>query len=617
MTSGDSNSTRRGRIPAIAAGLAVLALGVGGWGLSRSAKGTSAPGVVSSADPTRHGPLAFARARKIGERLAYSSSYRVDVTRGNANVLGVKQAGKLELTCLREDESGSVYRALWSGTTQVVRDGEQEPAVATMLQDGLKSAFFVEYLRGGQIKSLRFLPGVPRLAQTLVRSMFTATQIIVSEPGATLWQGDEVDENGVYVSQYARQADGAVTKHKLRYRKSHTETVRLRIVQSDAQFRFDGDGRITSLEDSEAVGSVSDLPIPETESSLTLRLKLEGVAAGDVPPAWLADLAKSEAMPLEEPGTKSSVQAELDTARAGKMSIEQALIGLADALNGKKQNEAEAYNALMAHVRLNPALVDLLSEHIRRGGPLKKYLISALRDAGSPRAQEVLRSLLKEPGLSPEERLQVVRGLSRVDQPTTETVSLLTSLLDDSALGEQAEYGLGGNVYRLSQSNPALAESTLLTLEKRLQTATTDSARQRALLGLGNAGSASSLPSIQAQLSSPSEMVQIAATDALRRMPGASADVLLAKQLREATLPSVRVAAAEAMRYREPTPTIVTALAEATRLDPEVSVRKAALDIAAYFADRSSDLRQAILGAAASDPDPTMRERAQGYVATL
>lgn len=606
----------RGRLIAGVAVLA-LALGAGGWALRRSQKtNPTLTDTSSGAEPTRRGRL-FGPEQKLGDRLAYSSNYNVSLSRAGAIFLSVKLSGKLELACLREDENESVYRAQWDGTVAVVRDAEADPGVSAMLQDGLKDAFFVEYRAGGQIKNLRFKPGTPRLDQTLVRSMFTATQIVAGEPGSTLWQNDEVDENGTYVSQYSRQPSGALSKRKLRYRKSHGEKVRLRIVQSDALFGFDGEGHIATLDDAESVGSSSDLPIPETESALTLHLKLTSATTGQVSPDWLRELAASEVMPLEEPGTKSSVQAELDGARAGKMSVEQAMIALLEAVKGKKEKEGEAYNALMAHVRLSPALVDTLLDHINQGGPLKTYLISALRDAGSPEAQAALRGLVKAPGLTPEDRLQVVRGLSRVDNPTAETVSTLKSLLNDSALGEQAEYGLGGNVYRLSQTNPELAATTLATLEERLQDGKSNTDKQRALLALGNAGAASSLPAIQAQLSSPIEMIQVAATDALRRIPGASSDVLLAKQLREAALVSVRIAAAEAMRYREPTPAIVTALADATRLDPEVGVRKAALDIAAYFADRSSVLRQAIVSCATADADPAMRARAQNYLQTL
>lgn len=601
----------------VGAGVAVaIALGVGAWQLrGKQATSTNEPG--SSARTARSGMSLFSAQQKLGEHVTYGVSYSVGLTRAEARVLDVKLPGKLELTCVRDDDNGSVYRVEWKGTASVVREGEPDPGVAAMLQDGLKQAFFIEYHPAGQVKDLRFAAGVPRLGQTLVRSMLTATQLVRGEPGSTLWQSDEVDENGVYVSQYSLQPDGALAKRRLRYRKTHAEKVRLRVIESDAVFRFDKDGRVATLEDRETLGSVSELPVPETQSSFVLRLKLEGVSTGDVQSSWLGELAASEVMPLEEPGTKSSVQAELDRARAGKMSLEDALLSLSAALSGKKEREAEAYNALMAHVRLDASLVETLAEHVRKGGPLKKYLISALRDAGSPQAQAALRSLLKEPSVTAEDRLQVVRGLSRVDNPTQETVNTLTSLLGDTALGEQAEYGLGGNVYRLSQSNPELAATTLATLETRLADAKTDSERQRTLLALGNAGASTSLPTIEAQLASKSEMVQVAATDALRRIPGASSDVLLAKQLREAKLVGVRIAAAEAMRYREPTPPIVTALADATRLDPEVGVRKAALDIDAYFADRSSVLRQSIRDAATADPDESMRARAQTYIDTL
>jgi len=601
----------------------VLAVGGAGWYRWHSGHTTSGAGASggkstqarsSSADSV-HAPF----RDELGTTLSYATSYGVSVTRTGLQVMDVRWQGHLELTRLRNDGPGGATRASWQGTIEVVREGEPDAGLAATLQEGMKQPFFVEYGENGQIKGLRFSANVPRLAQTLVRSLVTSTQVTGAEPGATLWQSDEVDENGIYVAQYSREPDGALSKHRLRYRRSHAEKARLRIIQSEASFRFDRQGRLAELQDSEAVGSVSDLPLPETESSFTVRLKLDKVTPGSVEPEWLKELDDSEAMALTEAGTKSSLRAELDAARAGKMTAEQALLTLNGVLSGRipKGKEGEAYNALVSHLRLDPKLIQPALEHIKRNGPLKKHLISALRDAGSPEAQAALRGLIREPSLTAEDRLQVVRGLSRVDDPTPETVKTLTDLLGDEALGEQAEYGLGGNVYRLARTNPALAKTTLDGLQSRLSGAQTDSQRQRALLALGNAGAESSLASIQEQLSSPSEMVQIAATDALRRIPGASADVLLVKQLREAKLPSVRIAAAEAMRYREPSAAIVAGLNDATHVDPEVAVRKAALDIDAYFAARSSVLRQAIRDAATSDPDPNMRQRAETYLASI
>jgi HEAT repeat protein len=424
-----------------------------------------------------------------------------------------------------------------------------------------------------------------------------------------------MDENGTYVAQYQRVADGlTIRKEKLRYRSSYGDQVQHRILQSDTTFELDAERRLAKVVAKEGVAATSSMPVPEMSSTLQLKLQLVGVGHEAVNPVWLSDLARAERVLLSEPGTKSSVDAELDAARASKLSAEQALLRLRSTLGDKLEARAEAYNALMSHVRLDPKLVGQLLEHIQKHGPLSKDLISVLRDAGTPEAQAALRQLLQENDLPAGERLQVVRGLSRVDQPTAETVQALKGLIDDPVLGEQAQYGLGGNAYRLQESNPGLAKEAVTVIQTRLQNAPDDPTRQIALEALGNAGVPDTLPAVQEQLNSPTQGVQVSATQALRRIPGASVDMLLAKQLREASVPQVRIAAAEAIRYREPTPILVTALAESLRLEPVVQVRRSSMDIVAYFADRSSVLRESLRQAAQTDPDPTLRERAQTYL---
>jgi hypothetical protein len=252
-----------------------------------------------------------------------------------------------------------------------------------------------------------------------------------------------------------------------------------------------------------------------------------------------------------------------------------------------------------------------LAREARAGGPLKNQLISVLRDAGTPEAQAALRDLLQEPSLAAGDRLQIVRGLSRVDEPTSETVATLTKLVDDESLGEQAQYGLGGNVYRLQRTNPDLAQQALSVLEQRLQNAKTDQERVVLLQALGNAGAPSSLPLIERHLSFSSEAVQVAATQALQRIPGATVDLLLVKQLRQAASQRVRVQAAETVRYREPVPVLVAALGESLSQEAVKDVRRAVMDVAAHHLSRSSALQLALTTSAASDPDPELRAHAQ------
>src|SRR4029077_13982193 len=108
-----------------------------------------------------------------------------------------------------------------------------------------------------------------------------------------------------------------------------------------------------------------------------------------------------------------------------------------------------AYVALTALLRQQPEHLAALQEHIEKRGPLTNTLLDALRDAGTPAAQNVLADVLKSGKLERTARLSAVEGLSQVAAPTAETVSTLRELESDKELGNQATYGLGSNAFRL------------------------------------------------------------------------------------------------------------------------------------------------------------------------
>jgi len=86
------------------------------------------------------------------------------------------------------------------------------------------------------------------MTQTLVRSVITASQLVRSGSDDSLWQSDELDENGLYVAQYDRLPSGrGYHKQKLRYRRSHSDRVRHRILLSDTLLELDSVNHLSKV----------------------------------------------------------------------------------------------------------------------------------------------------------------------------------------------------------------------------------------------------------------------------------------------------------------------------------------------------------------------------------
>src|SRR5262249_6926773 len=230
------------------------------------------------------------------------------------------------------------------------------------------------------------------------------------------------------------------------------------------------------------------------------------------------------------------------------------------------------YVALTALLRLHPDGLKTIEAEVRAGSPLSGTLIEALRDVGSAEAQAVLRELVTLPNLDNARRMLAARSLSHVELPTPETVAVLTQLQADDKLGVQATYGLGSNIYRLQKTDPSRASLLLASLQRQLSAAVTDQERTMLLTALGNAGHPDSLESIRRFVEDGSVGVRAAAAQALRRIPGETADSLLVK-LSEDPEENVRFSAIDAISERSPSPVLEHRVAAMALNEPTFRTR--------------------------------------------
>jgi hypothetical protein len=168
---------------------------------------------------------------------------------------------------------------------------------------------------------------------------------------------------------------------------------------------------------------------------------------------------------LSAPSVAAVDRAALDAAKVGKFTFDTAVLALAASANDqllltdreqklatpeenatreRRLNEHNrVFSALTAILRTQPETPTRAVALIRAGKAPAKLLVDALAAADTPVAKEALVRLVGDAGLGTDLRAAVAHDLSRVDTPTPETVTALTSLLDTPDYGLIALYGLG------------------------------------------------------------------------------------------------------------------------------------------------------------------------------
>jgi Lipoprotein amino terminal region len=334
----------------------------------------------------------------------------------------------------------------------------------------------------------------------------------------------------------------------------------------------------------------------------------------------LEGLFKSyERLGLDDAGTESSKQHEIDVAMVAGQTLESALITLrkpAAKDEAGKHEQSNAFRRLTALLRLDPKLVGDLMKWVKEGDPLSSTFIAALRDAGTKEAQTALTGLFRETSLSDNTRAELVRGLSLTANPTSESTELLRELSKgDSPFAEQAVFGLGSHARRAElagNDNGAIMGELVGGLEgsKNAQT------RARYLTALGNAGDHDSLPALRKSIEEGPATSRADAVHALRRIVGDDVDALLATQL-TAPSPDVRRQAARAIRDREQTAILQAAVAKALRTESDGLVKNFLIEVAFLWAAKSPAIQASLNWLVEHEKNENLKHQAEIAIASL
>jgi hypothetical protein len=384
--------TRRGRLVAVAAG-AILA-GALVWSGFILKEGAGSSSVVRW---------------RTGDR----SAYRVDLrflmgTSATAIALDLDLSGILNVEPRRMNDD--LILKSW------LSDASPRNAASKTVASALKRAVFLQFRSTGAFVGVRVSPEAETFVQNVWQAIGAAIQVSGQPDTQGRWTAHESDSIGVYAGDYTKEGLN-VGRRKARYISVHQAKAAYSIGESRSTLTLDRSSELQSL-DSKEVIRVSLEGLMEVISYTQIRLrKLDGKEA-----RASEDLVASatEIMVPAKPGAPSMDGAALDRARAGGMEVRDVLALLLDSelAFGRREEDEEArkradraYVALTALLRLDVNNLALVADHLDRKGPLTDVLLAALRDAGTPAAQEILAKQAARTDLAPGSRMEAARGL--------------------------------------------------------------------------------------------------------------------------------------------------------------------------------------------------------------
>jgi HEAT repeat protein len=503
---------------------------------------------------------------------------------------------------------------------EIANLGLEAPRGASAVVDKVKRAFarplFVEFDGQGRALRAHVAPELEPIALGILRDVVTSLQFTTPEQPAVRWRALEFDPAGEYEADYQARSDGLFNRKKLGYRQlagarglnADPRAPRPVIRAYRAEFALDDWGRVARATSSAEVATplMSDTPEFQSTSRLELRFVSRARRTGELPRRPSAFIERSLTL---DPGDFKVSAENADRSTVGSASFEQILGGLDGLKTDDYQGMSAVQHRLAALLRLDAKAVD---QALAALNPQNAHVIlGALGAAATPEAQKALARVAADPRRSAGERQSAVDAMFSLEQPLPEAREALTVLMNDPdpELKKNASYMLGIMSRRIAESEPDEAKALVGRLATDLASATNTDERVRVLGALGNSGSPDSFQSISRSLASDDPAVRGASASALRFVPGAAADTLLAKTITSDPDPGVRRAALMAASYRA-YESVAPALESAAKRESDPSVRVATVATLATLAQQDGQSLILLEWMAHHDADAGVREQA-------
>jgi Lipoprotein amino terminal region len=562
---------------------------------------------------------------------------------------------KLRVTPVEQTPEHTELRLEFSDVKLSTQQGDAHKARFERVARELQTPSTFTYEAGRQV-SARLPKDAEAVTVGILRNLASQLQLPTQEAVlAGKQEGREVDATGHYQAKYqTREADGGdtlvVTREKHAYSdliandrvrrqlSSHGTSVP-KIVESRTELTRK-DGPIVSVTSKERI----DLELMAGRGMTTRTdLALDLVAVTDATPVHQNIESQTVALAADAPYVHTSTTFDMDAAKIGDHTFDEVIstlealakaqeeVRLASQVNGAAAPDADVqraetwaagslkhFTALSAMFRKNPDDVARAKALVLGGSRATAVILSAMSASGSEVSQLALLELMRDDRfLKQEVRDAAAFALLRAKAPTRGSAAALRDMLHDAKWREHAVFGLGTFVRRFGEAGQTeLMKEFGDALVADLAVSDDSAARVQVLMGLSNAAYAPALPAVRPHLASTEAPLRAAAVQALRLMPVVDVEPLIVAATKDEEL-EVRMAAIEAVETREPSPTLMAAMTERLRSEPEARARLQVLGTIVAWSEAQPKLREAIERVAATDDDDVVRKSAKDALTTL
>jgi HEAT repeat protein len=598
--------TKRGIIIAGIVGAAAVAAAVASSSGSAVAKplvrsAGFVPGMVG-ADTTMGGPIL-----EIGTEHLYEVSFvqSVRTETATSSDISVTLDGAWAVAYAGSDDRGLVFRAELRDGKPTVRRGAVDASAA--FSDTLRRAYYFTTTSEGRLVDLHFDAAIDDVSRATLTTLASTFQVS-SRSRAASWEAVESDSLGDYRARYVRGP--SLHRERVAYdRVSGGNTmIAASIVKTGTDIALRGDGWPERVEGNE----VTRIGTNEISVIVDAKFKIHHRAvAHGVKPGWHDGL--------------TAVAVDATTSRVSQDQADRELVAgaslsdlLAELARLGDDDHARGYQFLRiaALFRLDPDAARAGARLVLDGKAqdAEGVLLGALGDAGTPDAQRALHDVMAAP-LADDTRTRAAIALGLTEAPTQDTLTALekAAKTSDGDLASSATLAQGNAALRMRDESPGASAHQVDALLARLELATTDEERALVIRALGNTADERIVPALDRALASSSVMLRIAATEALRLLPGSAVDVRLLARLGDGDS-LVRAAAVFATGERD-LRAFTAVFDRLLRSDPTLEVRRAIIGLAGARIDELPALRALIDYAAAHDQDADLRAMAKEYAA--
>ena len=572
---------------------------------------------------------------RLGDQRTWKVDAVHDVDFGSAagQSLETTAAGTWEMTFVEKSETLERHQIRFRDVVFSVGSGGRDalnPGMRRAAEAEFQTPFFVSLDSEGRAQTFHFEPNVSAPVRNQLKSLMSAAQVVGARTDEERWSHEESDPMGEFLATYTRHTDGTIRRQKERYLRTPSPAGMQPVVEgmitideSEGRITLDALGGLVKLDATTIVSVAPGMGMAAIRT--TSRVAFERIATARAPHlvGLFSDAYRSlevEAMAAYTGDERGELRAHDERLLKGAdyTVIESALTRIAQSPEDRALRSETMVKA-QALFRLEPRAALRAGSTVRSldDAHATQVLIGALGGAGTEEAQAVLRDFAFGGELDLDGQVQAIAALGMTDAPTAETLEALTEGIAsaDEDVSNTSALALGNAVNELNeQGELSETEDPIATLIALFESAQTMEEQILALKALGNSGDLRAMPTIQSVLTTGGAAIRGAAVDALRFMPDATADALIAQTMLQDPSYGVRRDAITAASYRE----VLVHLASLTQVlqaDPSAIVRTDAVEVLGQKILEVPEVVTALTWAAENDSEITIQNKASQFLA--